>query len=66
MKLEDLLAKCPKCGSQDKTAHRKMLDNHRAHAQLDTFRCDNCGYIFEKNEPKEDEKSKILKKLNKL
>ena len=38
MKLEEMLAPCPKCGSKDKTAHRKMLDNHRAHAELDTVK----------------------------
>ena len=34
MKLEEILAPCPKCGSKDKHVHRKMLDNHRAHAEL--------------------------------
>ncbi|MDL2246253.1 TIGR04165 family Cys-rich peptide [Methanobrevibacter sp. OttesenSCG-928-K11] len=67
MKLEDLLAKCPECGSQDKTAHRRMIDNHKAHAELDCFKCENCGYVFEKKEKNEDdEKSKIIKELNKL
>ena len=67
MKLEDLLAKCPECGSQDKTAHRRMIDNHHAHAELDTFKCENCGHIFEKKEKKEDdEKAEIIKELNKI
>ncbi|WP_409199483.1 TIGR04165 family Cys-rich peptide [Methanobrevibacter sp. DSM 116169] len=66
MKLEDLLKKCPECGSQDKKAVRKIVDNHNAHAVLDAFKCDNCGFIFEKHEPQEDEKSEIIKKLNKL
>ena len=26
MKLEELLAPCPKCGSKDKIAHRKLLE----------------------------------------
>ena len=29
MKFEDLIAKCPKCGSTDKTAHRRFIDNHQ-------------------------------------
>lgn len=65
MKLEELLAPCPKCGSKDKTAHRRMLDNHRAHAELDTVKCDNCGYIFVVNENmEEDEKKKLIRELN--
>lgn len=65
MKLEELLAPCPKCGSKDKTARRRMLDNHRAHAELDTVKCDNCGYIFFVNDDmEEDEKKKLLKQLN--
>ena len=43
MKFEDLIAKCPKCGSTDKTAHRRFIDNHHAHAELKEFKCDNCG-----------------------
>ena len=35
MKFEDLIAKCPKCGSTDKTAHRRFIDNHHAHAGND-------------------------------
>ena len=46
MKLEELLAPCPKCGSKDKIAHRKMLDNHHAHAEMSTVKCEDCGYIF--------------------
>ena len=46
MKFEDLIAKCPKCGSTDKTAHRRFIDNHHAHAELKEFKCDNCGYVF--------------------
>lgn len=42
-----------------------MLDNHRAHAELDTVKCDNCGYIFVVNENMEDdEKKKLIKELN--
>ncbi|MCC7553119.1 MAG: TIGR04165 family Cys-rich peptide [Methanobacteriaceae archaeon] len=66
MKLEDLLKECPECGSKDKTAHRQIIDNHNAHARLDTFKCNNCSYIFEKKDPEKDEKTEILKKLNKL
>ena len=47
MKFEDLIAKCPKCGSTDKTAHRRFIDNHHAHAELKEFKCDNCGYSVE-------------------
>ena len=39
MKLEELLAPCPKCGSQDKVAKRKLLDNHRAHAEMEAVKC---------------------------
>jgi Cys-rich peptide (TIGR04165 family) len=49
MKLEQLLAKCPKCGSTDKTAKRRFLDEHKAHAELDSIVCDNCGHIFEES-----------------
>lgn len=66
MKLEELLAPCPKCGSKDKTAHRRMLDNYRAHAELDTVKCDECGYEFFVNDDMdESEKKKIIKELNK-
>ena len=64
MKLEDLLSKCPECGSQDKKAHRKMIDNHNAHAKLDKFECENCGHIFEKKDVEKDEKDEIIKELN--
>jgi len=70
MKLEDILAKCPKCGSQDKTAHRRFLDNHHAHAELKEFKCDNCGFVFEtgkdhKNSEAEQIKKDLLNDLNK-
>jgi len=61
MKLEEMLAKCPKCGSQDKTVQRKMLDEHKAHAELKAIVCDECGHIFETKDnekEKDDEKSK--------
>ena len=62
MKLEEILAPCPKCGSKDKHVHRKMLDNHRAHAELDTVKCEDCGYIFFVNDSmEEDEKKELLK-----
>ena len=61
MKLEELLAPCPKCGS------RKLLDNHRAHAEMETVKCEECGYIFFVNDNMdEDEKKKLLKELNKI
>ena len=67
MKLEELLAPCPKCGSKDKIAHRKMLDNHRAHAEMETVKCEDCGYIFFVNDDiEEDEKRKLLRELNKI
>ena len=43
MKLEELLAPCPKCGSKDKVAKRKLLDNHRAHAEMEAVKCSECG-----------------------
>ena len=65
--VEELLEPCPKCGSKDKIAHRRLLDNHRAHAELDTFKCEECGYIFFVNENmEEDEKKELLKELNKI
>ena len=67
MKLEELLAPCPKCGSKDKIAHRKMLDNHRAHAELDTVKCEECGYIYFVNDNiPDDDKKELLNELNKI
>ena len=67
MKLEELLAPWPKGGSKDKIAHRKLLDNHRAHAEMETVKCEECGYIFFVNEDMdEDEKKKLLYELNKI
>lgn len=68
MKLEELLAPCPKCGSKDKIAHRKMLDNHNAHAEMETVKCEECGYIFfvKDYDMEEDEKKKLLRELNKI
>ena len=67
MKLEELLAPCPKCGSKDKIAHRGLLDNHRAHAEMNAVKCEECGYIFFVNEDmEEDEKKKLLNELNKI
>ena len=67
MKLEELLAPCPKCGSKDKVAVRKLLDNHRAHAEMDAVRCEECGYIFFVNDSMdEDDKKKLLRELNKV
>jgi Cys-rich peptide (TIGR04165 family) len=67
MKLEELLAPCPKCGSKDKIAHRKLLDNHRAHAEMDAVKCEECGYIFFVNEDMDpDEKKQLLNELNKI
>lgn len=65
MKLEEILAECPKCGSKDKTAHRRMIDNHHAHAELDTVKCDNCGYVFETKSKENNEKNQIINELNK-
>ena len=67
MKLEELLAPCPKCGSKDKVAHRKMLDNHHAHAEMETVKCEECGFIFFVNDDiEEDEKRELLRELNKI
>jgi len=57
MKLEQLLKKCPKCGSQDKTVQRKILDEHFAHAETKAVVCDKCRHIFE--ERKENNRKKI-------
>lgn len=66
MKLEDILAKCPECGSQDKTVHRKMIDNYHAHAETESFKCENCGFVFETNDKSStEEKNKIVRDLNK-
>ena len=62
MKFEDLIAKCPKCGSTDKTAHRRFIDNHHAHAELKEFKCDNCGYVFETGNDKEKSEEETIKK----
>ena len=44
-----------------------MLDNHRAHAELETFKCEECGYVFFVNENiEEDEKKELLNELNKI
>ena len=67
MKIEELLAPCPKCGSKDKIAHRKIIDNHRAHAEMDTVKCEECGYIFFVNDDMDpDEKRMLLRELNKI
>lgn len=62
MKLEELLAKCPKCGSQDKTVQRKMLDEQKAHAETKAVVCDKCGHIFEKPEKEKEEEKKKNKR----
>ena len=59
MKLEEILAPCPKCGFKDKHVHRKMLDNHRAHAELDTVKCEDCGYIFFVNDSMEEDEKEL-------
>ncbi|RBQ22549.1 hypothetical protein ALNOE001_17540 [Candidatus Methanobinarius endosymbioticus] len=59
MKLEQLLAKCPKCGSQDKTVQRKILDEHRAHSEMKAVVCDECGHIFEEKDEKENKKEEL-------
>lgn len=52
MKLEQLLEKCPKCGSQNKTVQRKMLDDQLAQAKMKAVVCDGCGHIFKTKEDK--------------
>ena len=67
MKWEELMAPCPKCGSKDKIAIRKMLDNHHAHAEMDAVKCEDCGYVFFVNEGMdEDKKKELLNELNKI
>jgi len=64
MKLEEILAKCPKCGSQDKTVQRKILDEQKAHAELKAIVCDECGYIFETGADEPKTTKKITKTKN--
>ena len=67
MKIEELLAPCPECGSKDKIALRRLLDNHRAHAEMNVVKCEECGYIFFVNEDMDpDEKKQLLNELNKI
>ncbi|MDR2830691.1 MAG: TIGR04165 family Cys-rich peptide [Methanobrevibacter sp.] len=47
MRLEQLLEKCPKCGTTDKTAKKKFLDEHKAYTKLKSISCDKCGHVFE-------------------
>ncbi|MDD4594516.1 MULTISPECIES: TIGR04165 family Cys-rich peptide [Methanobrevibacter] len=67
MKLEEMLAKCPECGSTDKIIKRRMIDNHHAHAELKEIVCENCGHVFSdgsEEEPEEiKEKEKVLREL---
>ena len=45
-----------------------MLDNHNAHAEMETVKCEECGYIFfvKDYDMEEDEKKKLLRELNKI
>jgi Cys-rich peptide (TIGR04165 family) len=54
MKMEDLLKKCPECGSQDKTVQRKIEGEHKAHATMKAIVCDKCGHIFESGKKEEE------------
>jgi len=47
MKMEQILAKCPKCGNLDKTVLRKLLDDDKSHGEMKSLACDKCKYIFE-------------------
>ena len=68
MKFEEMIAPCPECGCTDKVIKRRLIDNHRAHAELKNIACEKCGYIFddgESEEPEEiQEKHKIIYDLN--
>ena len=55
MKFEELVAKCPECGSTDKVIKRRLIDNHRAHAELKSIVCEKCGYVFDDGEGDEPE-----------
>lgn len=67
MKVEDLVAKCPKCGSTDKTVYRRRIDNHLAYAETAYFKCSNCGHLFETgHDDTNDERNKMIKELNKI
>jgi len=45
--MEQILAKCPKCGNHDKIVLRKFSGEHGFHGEMKALRCDECGYIFE-------------------
>ena len=47
MKFEDLIAKCPKCGSTDKTAHRRFIDNQEK-SEEETIKKDLIGELNKK------------------
>jgi Cys-rich peptide (TIGR04165 family) len=47
MKVERILAKCPKCGHKDKRIRRSTLDDNQAPGEISGLICDNCGHIFE-------------------
>jgi len=69
MKLEEMLAKCPECGSTDKIVKRRMIDNHHAHAELKEIVCENCGHVFQEGSRDKEseeikEKGKIIDSLN--
>lgn len=68
MKIEEMIAPCPKCGCKDKKINRRMIDTHRAHAELKSITCENCGYVFDDGENKKpekiEEKHKIVNDFN--
>ena len=49
MKMEQILAKCPKCGNLDKKVLRKFLEEHESHGEMNSVACDKCGHIFEED-----------------
>jgi Cys-rich peptide (TIGR04165 family) len=47
MNLKQLLAKCPKCGSKDKTVQRRYLDEQLAQTETKAIVCDNVSlYVY--------------------
>jgi len=54
MNLEQLLAKCPECGSKDKTIKKRFIDDQLAQTELEAIVCDECGYVFETPEDNEE------------
>ncbi|MDO5851146.1 MAG: TIGR04165 family Cys-rich peptide [Methanobacteriaceae archaeon] len=58
MKMEELMAPCPKCGSKNKTQHRDFDKEFRAYAASGELKCSDCGHIFKTRDEMIDERRK--------